>query len=496
MHTAYRILVVQLFQETHGFSPVHTPLTSFEIEQGVEMIEKNEKSDSVLGGLIRELASLGHVVVPAFAARARCGGKVQDAAYAFIKERILAAVRSSRYDAIALDLHGCTQSESLDSVEEDLLSSIREITGYRTPLVAGFDLHAHATEKLFRLLNFGTAYKTNPHADAAQTGARLAQVLDSILLRQVKPQGFHVLLPMLLGGNDETTIGPLATLHQTMQTAIASNGNLLDYSIFNVNPFIDGAHVGQAVVVYAKNEDGAVAAKALSLTAAEQLWECRNQFTHQLPCVKDLLQTFSEMQPRLIIGDFGDRVLAGAPGDSIHVLNECLQYSERHITAIVTDPAAYEQCLRAKEGSTVSLSIGGKNTPGLSPMDVSGKITRLGNGVFRNRGAFMKGAKLRLGPFAVIEQARYTLLVTQDAVMSQDPGCYLDAGISLDDTDVIIVKSGYHFKMAFEDYGDCYIVETPGLSGFHPEQLPFEKCRPIYPLDSVELPFLESVYLQ
>lgn len=108
----------------------------------------------------------------------------------------------------------------------------------------------------------------------------------------------------------------------------------------------------------------------------------------------------------------------------------------------------------------------------------------------------MKGAKLRLGPFAVIEQARYTLLITQDAVMSQDPGCYLDAGISLDHTDVIIVKSGYHFKMAFEDYGNCYIVETPGLSGFHPEQLPFEKCRPIYPLDPIELPFLESVDLQ
>src|SRR5690606_16238128 len=138
----------------------------------------------------------------------RCGGKVQDAAYAFIKERILGAARSSRYDAIAFDLHGCTQSESFDSVEEDLLSSIREITGYRIPLVAGFDLHAHATEKLFRLLNAGTAYKTNPHADAAQTGERLAQVLDSMLSSRVKPQGFHVLLPMLLGGNDETTRGP------------------------------------------------------------------------------------------------------------------------------------------------------------------------------------------------------------------------------------------------------------------------------------------------
>lgn len=496
MHTSHRILVAQLFQETHGFSPVHTPLTSFEIEEGVDMIEKNEKSDSVLGGIIRELTALGHVVVPAFAARARCGGVVQDAAYAFIKERILAAARSSRYDAIALDLHGCTQSASCDSVEEDLVSSIRDITGYRIPIVAGFDLHAHATEKLFRLLNFGTAYKTNPHADAAQTGERVAQVLGSMLSRRIEPQGFGVFLPMLLGGNDETTNGPLAKLHHKMQSAIASDGNLLDYSIFNVNPFIDGTDVGQAVIVYAKNENGVAAAKALSLTAATEFWGCRHQFIHQLPSVRDLLQTFSGTQPRLIIGDFGDRVLAGAPGDSIYAFNECLQYSERHITAIVTDPAAYEQCLKAMEGATISLSLGGGNTPGLSAMDVFGKITRLGNGVFRNRGTFMKGAKLRLGPFAVIEQARYTLLVTHDAVMSQDPGCYLDAGISLDNTDVIIVKSGYHFKLAFEDYGDCHIVETPGLSGFHPEQLPFEKCRPIYPLDPIELPFLESVDLQ
>lgn len=460
------------------------------------MIEKNEKSDSVLGGIIRELTARGHIVVPAFAGRARCGGKVQDAGYAVIKERILAAVRSTHYDAIALDLHGCTQSESFDSVEEDLLSSIREITGYRVPIVAGFDLHAHATEKLFRLLNFGTAYKTNPHADAAQTGERVAQVLDSMLLHRVQPLGFGVFLPMLLGGNDETNNGPLAKLHHKMQSAIGSDGNLLDYSIFNVNPFIDGADIGQAVIVYAKNENGVAAAKALSLAVATEFWSYRTQFIHQLPSVKDLLQTYSQTQQRLIIGDFGDRVLAGAPGDSIYVLNECLQYSKRHITAIVTDPAAYEQCLKATVGATISLSVGGKNTPELRAMDVFGKITRLGNGVFRNRGTFMKGAKLRLGPFAVIEQARYTLLITYDAVMSQDPGCYLDAGISLDNTDAIIVKSGYHFKMAFEDYGNCYIVETPGLSGFHPEQLPFEKCRPIYPLDSIELPCLESIDLQ
>ncbi len=31
--------------------------------------------------------------------------------------------------------------------------------------------------------------------------------------------------------------------------------------------------------------------------------------------------------------------------------------------------------------------------------------------------------------------------------------------------------------------GECACAETPGLTGYHPERLPFERARPLYPLD-------------
>ncbi len=496
MSMARRILVIQLFQETHGFSPMLTPLNAFEVEEGEEVLIKNAEADSVLGGIIRELVGQGNIAIGGLAARASCGGKLKDDAYANLRQAVLETVRSLNYDAIALDLHGCTQSESLDSVEEDILLAIREITGSEMPIVAGFDLHAHATRKVFSLLDYGTAYKTNPHSDAVETGTRVAQVLNGILTGEMTPKGLFLSLPMLLSGNDETKVGPLSELHGTMRQAVTCHPDLLDYSIFNVNPFIDGEEIGQAILVYAKTSHGVEAARDLVVQVASEFWRMREEFVHQLPTVTDLLNENHGKSARLIIGDFGDRVLAGAPGDSVYVLNECLVRTDSHITAIVTDQYALASCVKAGEGAEVSIPVGAKWTDTLEHMVVSGTIRRIGEGVFRNRGTFMKGALLRIGPYAVIENERYTLLVTHDAVMSQDPGCFLDAGISLDNTDIIIVKSGYHFKMAFQDYGLCAIAETPGLSGFHPEVLPFEKCRPIYPLDSIERPFSDVILLQ
>ena len=54
--------------------------------------------------------------------------------------------------------------------------------------------------------------------------------------------------------------------------------------------------------------------------------------------------------------------------------------------------------------------------------------------------------------------------------MSQDPGCYLDAGIDLDAMDLIVVKSGYHFKLAFADMGEC--CARPGPDGLPPRAAP------------------------
>ena len=487
----YRILVGQIFQETHGFSPVPTPLSAFEIDPAASMIAAQRQSDSTLGGIIRTLEAAGVTLVPSIAARARCGGKVTNEAYADISAAIVAAAAQAPLDAIALDLHGCMQTEALDSAERDLLTRLRAAVGPTLPIVAGFDLHGHATAEMLSQLDFCSAYKTNPHADAAQTGARVADYLLHMLRTGTRPTGYFLRLPMLTSGNDETGAGPLQEIHRCAQEAVAASADLVDYAVFNVNPFIDGPEVGQGVLVYDAADATTGHAARLATRLAHDLWNARDTFVHTLPGIDDVLARHPRSSQAITIGDFGDRVLAGAPGDSVHLLERVLARGDRHVTIIVADPEAYRRCAEAGVGAALEMALGASMTPGLTPIWVSGQVNRLGDGSFTNRGQFMKGGVLRLGPHAVFEGENFIAVITQDAVMSQDPGCYLDAGVSLDNADIIVVKSGYHFKLAFQDYGPCVIAETPGLTGFAPATLPFKHCRPIYPLDRIT-PVIEA----
>lgn len=478
---AYRVLVGQLFQETHGFTPVLTPLDAFEIERGQAMLQANAAADSVLGGILRTLQEEDCDAVPTLAARARPGGRVEDSAYEALRAPLLARAAQGGFDAIALCLHGCMQTESLDSAEAELLAALRALVGPGMPIVAGFDLHAHATAPMLSQLDFASAYKTNPHADAAATGQRVAQELLRQLRGGPRPQGFCVHVPMLTRGNDETARGPLARLHAQARQAVQADPGLLDVSIFNVNPFIDGVDVGQTVLAYGLGE-AADRARQLALSLARALWDERDAFVHALPDVDQLLARHRDSNC-LTLGDFGDRVLAGGPGDSLHVLERALAGSQRRIAAIVTDPQALAACQSAGLQAELTLTAGGAYSPDCAPLALNGRVTALGDGVFRNRGTFMRGATLRLGPHAVLSHPRFELLITQDAVMSQDPGCYLDAGIDLTACQLIVAKSGYHFKLAFDTLGACDCAETPGLTGYHPQRLPFERARPLYPLD-------------
>ncbi|MGO4391175.1 M81 family metallopeptidase [Variovorax sp. M-6] len=479
-----RILVGQVFQEAHGFTPLRTGLDSFVIETGEAVIQNNADADSVLGGIIRIGFQQDWNLVPTIAARASPGGKVTDAAYAFIKERILEVARSGHFDAIALCLHGCIQTESLDSAEADLLKSLREIVGVSVPIVAGFDLHGHAGGGMLEHLDYATAYKTNPHGDAGATGERVGRVLTRILRQSLRPVAAKVTVPMLTQGNDETASGPLLRLHALASERIAASARLLDASIFNVNPFIDGEGVGQTALVYAIDEEGFHEAARLAEALGNGLWDARDEFQHRLPALDEAL---AKTRGRLIVGDFGDRVLAGGPGDSLFVVDELLRKRPAlRVVAPLTDPAAVDACEMAGVGQTFTLAVGGFCSAGAATRTMTGTVRRTGHGTYRNRGAFMRGASLRIGRHAVFESGNCTLLLTCEPLMSQDPGCFLDCGIDLEAADVIVAKSGYHFKLAFDQLGECVCVATPGLTTYEPRSLPIQKARPLYPLDAFE----------
>ena len=66
------------------------------------------------------------------------------------------------------------------------------------------------------------------------------------------------------------------------------------------------------------------------------------------------------------------------------------------------------------------------------------------------------------------------------------PECFTSQGIEIDELDLIVVKSGYHFKIYFSNIATPLMMDSPGLSVFRPEEFPFQKGRPIYPLDQID----------
>ncbi|WP_321794674.1 M81 family metallopeptidase [Caballeronia sp. J97] len=484
------ILIAQIFQETNGLNPVPTELSAFQIELGPDMIERNRTADSTLGGMIRTAEAAGCKLVPTVAARTSPGGRVSDEAFEAILTQIIHAAHSAKFDAIALDLHGCMQTATHDSSEEELVRRLREIVGPDVNIVAGFDLHGHMTTKLLKDLTFATSYKTNPHADPAATGERAMRVLLDICATGERPAGVVVGVPMLTRGNDETTSGPLAAIHQLAAARVAENAALLDASIFNVQQFIDAEDMGQKVIVYGSRGSEEVIAE-LANDLASLLWVNRDGFVHNLPKVRDVLaerNATGNAKP-VTFGDFGDRVIGGAPGDSAYILGEVLadEASSRRVLCAVTDPEAVEVCRKAGEGASVSLSLGGCYSKSVSPVKVSGTVrTVRENGSFRSRGSFLGGADLRIGPHAVVEGDRFAVVITRDALMSQDPGCFLDLELDPADYDVIVAKSGYHYKLSFSEMSDCVNAATPGLTMYEPEKLGLVKARPLYPIDKFE----------
>lgn len=489
-----RLLVGQLWQESHSFNPQPTTAGDFAVERGQDLLAANRGAGSALGGILRKGEAAGVAWLPVLAARARPGGPVEEALFAEFLAAFVETARRERPDAVCLELHGALLTTARDDPEGELLAALRAALGPEVPIAAALDLHADLTPAMARAADVLVAYKTNPHADMAETGDKAAALLLERLEGRLRPVRALVKLPFLTRGNDETDRGPLAALHAEARRLVEAEPSLRDLSITNVNPFVDAPGAGQAVLATADGD--AEAARRAALAIAGRLWEQRDAFVERLPSVEAALRR-AETQPAarpFVLGDQGDRVLAGAPGDSPAILAALLKSAPTLRAALpIVDPAAVARCRAAGEGASLSLEVGGGITLGFEPLAVEGRVERLGDGRFVNRGPYMAGVPVELGPTAVLAVGSCRVLMTSRAGLVQDPEAYESHGIRLAELDLLVAKSANHYKLSFAGLATPVTVDSPGLSRFAPEELPFAKARPLHPLDPVDPLPLEAL---
>lgn len=60
----------------------------------------------------------------------------------------------------------------------------------------------------------------------------------------------------------------------------------------------------------------------------------------------------------------------------------------------------------------------------------------------------------------------------------------MDVGLEPRNFDIVVAKSGYHYKLSFDAIGRCVNIASPGLTSYKPEKLGLTLARPIYPVDN------------
>ena len=169
-----KVMIARMNHETNTFSPVPTPLEAFG-NHGPTYDEAayrdNKGMRTAMAAFIDLAERAGAEIVTPVSAGANPSGPVAASAYDELCRRIVAAARG--VDAILLDLHGAMVAQNSDDGEGDLLERVRAAAP-DTPIAVALDLHANVTPKIVANADIVVGFKTYPHVDMYETGARRA----------------------------------------------------------------------------------------------------------------------------------------------------------------------------------------------------------------------------------------------------------------------------------------------------------------------------------
>ncbi|MBE5869111.1 MAG: M81 family metallopeptidase [Lachnospiraceae bacterium] len=485
-----QILVLEFLQESNTFNPIPDGLENFKAvryAQGQEFYDQCRKIPCAPHGIFDAIEDAGNLVIPTISLRASSGGRVEESVFRLLCDQIAQyAKMSGGFDAICASLHGATCTTERDDACGDLLEFLRTLAGDR-PISASCDLHANVTEKMLKNADIICGYQTYPHTDFYETGYRAA----SLCMKLLAGEPMHMAattLPMMVPPAGYTSLeGAFKEVIDTGNNLI-QNKTLLDYTTFQVQPWLDIPTIGSTVIAIAS--DPKTAADCADLLAAE-LFRRRDSYWPDLMSIDeaiDLAQDPSCPKPVLLI-DAADSANGGAVGDSLVVAKRLLERnSPIRAGMYAKDPEAVKQAFRVGVGNRAEFEVGAKFTPNLpGSIKAIGQVRSLHDGHFFNEGPAGKGAHYYVGPAAVISFGNIDIMVCDAPKSTGDPQLLRHFGIEPTLYDLIVVKANTSFRASYGKFaGRICFADTPGAgasnlksfrwknlpAGFYPYDLP------------------------
>jgi microcystin degradation protein MlrC len=493
-----RILVAGFQHETNTFAPSKADWAAFEsgagypaVSRGMAMLERLAPGSLPMGGFIRDARERGWTLVPSIWAGATPSAHVTRDAFERIADALLADTRQALaegpLDGVYLDLHGAAVAEHADDAEGELLGRLRGLVGPRLPVVASLDLHANVTRRMLQHASAMTAFRTYPHVDMADTGARAAGLLATLCAPGAA--GFVTRaerLPFLLPLNSQCTLmEPAAGLYGELALLEALRGVHLNFAMGF--PAADIAECGP--VVFGHGTDAAAVHGTVALLARHAA-ERRERFALDLlgadAAVARAIHLASEATAPVIVADTQDNPGAGGDGNTTGLLRALLaagagrRFAGGVALGLLCDADAAGAAHAAGVGATLEMRVGRSVTTFSgqhSEPAVTGPfvVRALSDGVVPLHGPMSAGSTATLGPSARVEIDGVQVLLASRKAQLLDLGLLRFLGIEPAAMKLLVIKSSVHFRAAFGPIASHILVaRSPGPMAADPADLPWQ----------------------
>ncbi len=480
IHSPLRVLVAGFQHETNTFAPSLATWEAFNrgdgfppYQRGDTMLSQLQDINIAIAGFVRVAREAGWEVLPSVWAGASPSSYVTTDAFERISADLLHDVQAAMakgLDALYLDLHGAAVAEHADDAEGELLARVRACVGPHVPIVVSLDLHANITARMIELADALVSYRTYPHIDMADTGARAADLLKH-RLRLGRRQAVAVhRLPFLIPLNAQSTwIQPAQGIYEQLGQLEAQAGAALSFCMGF--PAADFAECGPVLWAHADEPEVAQsAAQALmSLASPPEQWRC------DIPTAKAavsqamrLASAASHAQGPVVIADSEDNPGAGGDSNTTGLLHELVAqgagraFAQQVALGMLYDPQAAAAAHAAGVGAVIEMSVG-QSVPtyaGPSPAPLHGRFTvrALSDGRTTLRGPMMTGAPVNLGPSACLDIDGVLIAVVSGKAQLLDRVLLAMVGIDAQAMRIIGVKSSNHFRADFTPMASQVLV--------------------------------------
>jgi microcystin degradation protein MlrC len=480
-----RIAIGGFQHETNTFAPSRADYAAFEagggwpgVQYGDSLFAAVEGANIPAAGAIQALRAHGHALVATAWAAASPSAHVTSHAFETILNEMMHRLKAALpVDGVYLDLHGAMVVETFDDGEGEILRRVREAVGPRVPVVASLDLHANVTRAMVERADALVAYRTYPHVDMAETGARAARLLHQILATGRRPEGGFHQLDYLTGIPSQCSfIEPCKGIYEELGRLEQKSGAVLSFT--PGFPMADFAECGMAVFGY--GSPGTVARLRDAVADAEKDFALE---LHAAPEAVRRAKTRGAPGSPVVLADTQDNPGAGGNGDTTGLLKALVeQKAEDAVLGMLIDPASAQKAHEAGQGSTIVFSLGGKSRiPGDAPLSGEFTVERLGDGRFTCTGPMFKGFRMTLGNMALLRSRAapgVRVVLASRKCQAADQEMFRTLGVEPRASRIVALKSSVHFRADFGPIAkEVLVVKSPGPALADPAEFRWTKLR-------------------